>query len=49
MSNISYSDFVESMRRLYNGGMVRDEFVDRLLTNKKITEDEYFYIIRKEV
>ena len=40
-----YSEFVESMHRLYNGGMI----LDNLFAGHKISKDEYLYIIRKEV
>lgn len=44
------SEFVESMHRLYGNGMVQDKFVENLLESKKITLDEYLYIVnRKEV
>ena len=49
MNETKYSEFVESMHRLYNAGMVQDKFLDNLLTGHKISKDEYLYIIRKEV
>lgn len=44
-----YSEFVESMHRLYNNGMIQDKLLDGLLSGRKISKDEYLYIIRKEV
>ena len=44
-----YSEFVESMHRLYNGGMIQDKLLDNLFAGHKISKDEYLYIIRKEV
>lgn len=44
------SEFVESMHRLYKEHMVQDKFVEKLLEGKKITLDEYLYIVNgKEV
>ena len=44
------SEFVESVHRLYGEGMVQDKFVEKLLESKKISLDEYLYIVnRKEV
>ena len=44
------SEFVESLHRLYGGHMVQDKFVEKLLESKKITLDEYLYIVNgKEV
>ena len=44
------SEFIESMHRLYSERMVQDKVVERLLENKKISLDEYLYIVnRKEV
>lgn len=44
-----YSEFVESMHRLYNDGMIQDKLLDNLFAGHKISKDEYLYIIRKEV
>ena len=50
MNEKKYSDFVESMHRLYLNGMVQDNVLDKLFENRKITNDEYLYILtRKEV
>ena len=44
-----YSESVESMHRLYKGGMSQDKLLDYLFADHKISKDEYLYIIRKEV
>lgn len=45
-----FTEFVESMHRLYKNGMVQDKFVENLLEGKKISLDDYLYIINgKEV
>lgn len=44
-----WSEFDESMHRLYNNGMIQDKLLNNLLTGHKISKDEYLYIIRKEV
>ena len=45
-----FNEFVMSMRRLYQSNMVQDKFVERLLENKKVSLDEYLYIVNgKEV
>lgn len=50
MNETKYSDFVESMHRLYLNGMVRDDVLDKLFESRKLTKDEYLYILtRKEV
>ena len=36
-----YSEFVESMHRLYNGGMIQDKLLDNLFAGHKISKDEY--------
>lgn len=46
--------FIESLRRLYNEGKITKNKVDQLLSTKKITQQEYNYIIpikitRKEI
>ena len=50
MSEKIFNEFVLSVRRLYQNDQVQDKFVERLLESKKITLDEYLYIVnRKEV
>ena len=45
-----FTKFVESMHRLYKNGMVQDKFVESLLEQKKISLDDYMYIVNgKEV
>lgn len=39
------SIFVESLKRLYSGGKVTLTKLDSLKSDKKITDDEYAYII----
>ena len=52
MSETKFSEFVCSMRRLYQNNMIpnRDKYVEKLLSDKKISLDEYLYIVNgKEV
>lgn len=44
------TQFVESLARLYKDNKIQKNKIDSLLTNKKITQVEYEYIIsvRKE-
>lgn len=45
-----FSAFVESMRRLYQNRMVQDPYMEKLLSDKKVSLDEYLYIVNgKEV
>ncbi len=47
-----FSEFVCSMHRLYKNNMIpnRDKYVEELLSDKKISLDEYLYIVNgKEV
>lgn len=45
-----FSEFVESMRRLYQNRMVQDPYMEKLLSKKKVSLDEYLYIVNgKEV
>lgn len=47
-----FTEFVRSMRRLYQNDMIpnRDKYVEGLLSDKKITLDDYLYIVNgKEV
>ena len=37
--------FVESLARLYKNKQVKKEKIDELLSSKKITQQEYDYII----
>ncbi len=39
------NQFIESLKRLYEKEQVRKEWLDKLLASKKITEQEYDYII----
>lgn len=34
-----YSEFVESMHRLYNGGMIQDKLLDNLFAGHKISKE----------
>mgnify|MGYP004506661859 CR=1 FL=1 len=52
MSETKFSEFVCSMHRLYQNNMIpnRDKYVEELLSDKKISLDEYLYIVNgKEV
>lgn len=40
-----FSVFVESMRRLYRDGKVKDNKIFELFESKKITEEEKSYIL----
>lgn len=40
------NQFVESLKRLFQGGKITLEKLQQLLLNKKITEQEYDYIIQ---
>lgn len=40
-----FSQFVKSLFRLYQYNKIDKEYIDKLLTNKKINEEEYNYII----
>ncbi len=42
------SQFVESLRRLYNAKKVNKDKLDELLSSNKITQQEYDYIISAE-
>lgn len=45
-----FSEFVESMRRLYQNRMVQGPYMEKLLSEKKVSLDEYLYIVNgKEV
>ena len=39
------TQFIESLRRLYNDGKVSDETLKKFLASNKITQQEYAYII----
>ena len=39
------SQFVESLARLYQANKINEEKIKDLLTNKKINQQEYDYII----
>lgn len=43
-----FSEFVESMRRLYQNRMVQDPYMEKLLSEKKVSLDEYLYIVNGE-
>lgn len=46
----TFSEFVESLRRLYQNHMVQDKFLENKLAEKRISLDEYLYIVNgKEV
>lgn len=40
-----FSEFVESLRRLYQNHMVQDKFLEKKLEEKRISLDEYLYIV----
>lgn len=40
-----FSQFVKSLSRLYKYGKVKKEYLDKLLADKKLSEEEYAYII----
>jgi hypothetical protein len=42
------NQFIESMRRLYSARKVNDAQLEKMLTSKKITKEEYNYIISKD-
>lgn len=39
------SKFVESLKRNYNKGFITMAYLDSLLVNNKITQEEYDYIL----
>lgn len=39
------TQFIESLYRLYQNGKIDDKMVTKLLSTKKITKQEYDYII----
>ena len=41
----TFSVFVESMRRLYRDGQVKEEKINLLFSEGKITEEEKLYIL----
>lgn len=41
------SIFVESLRRLYRDHVISKEKIDSLLETKKLTEDDYDYIVKE--
>lgn len=41
------SMFVESLKRLYENGKIKDNKISTLLIEKKITKEEYNYILGK--
>ena len=41
------SAFVESLRRLYLSGTIDLKKLNELLNDRKITKDEYYYIIKE--
>ena len=44
------TQFIESLRRLYNTDKIQKEKLDTLLASKKITQQDYNYILTgKEV
>lgn len=44
----TYSVFIETMRTMYRDGKVDDKKLKTLLNARKISAEEYDYIIRKE-
>lgn len=40
-----FSQFVKSLSRLYKYNKVKKEYLDELLADKKLSEEEYAYII----
>lgn len=40
-----FSQFVKSLSRLYKFNKVKKEYLDELLADKKLNDDEYNYII----
>ena len=42
------NQFIESLRRLYKMEKINKEKLDELLSNEKITQQEYYYIIFAE-
>lgn len=50
MNEKNFSPFVESLRRLYRDHMIQDSFLENKLADKRISMDEYLYIMNgKEV
>jgi hypothetical protein len=50
MNEKNFSPFVESLRRLYRDHMIQDSFLENKLADKRISMDEYLYIVNgKEV
>lgn len=45
-----FSEFVKSLRRLYQNQMVQDKFLEKKLEEQRISLDDYLYIVNgKEV
>ncbi len=42
------NQFIESLHRLYDSNKIDGIQLDKLLTSKKITQEEYHYIISKD-
>lgn len=40
------SDFVESLKRLYQKNILRIERLNKLLSEKKISQEEFIYITK---
>ena len=40
------SRFVESLKRLYGAGKISDEKLSEMLTDSKISQEDYDYIIK---
>lgn len=50
MNEKIFSPFVESLRRLYRDHMIQDSFLEEKLADKRISMNEYLYIVNgKEV
>lgn len=41
------NSFVESLKRLFQNGMVKKPTIDKLLIDKKITKSDYEYIMKE--
>ena len=41
------TDFIESLKRLYDNNMLKTEQLNRLVNNNKISMEQFNYIIEK--
>lgn len=46
---MKYSDFVESLKRLYAARKLTEKKLGEFLASGRITQEEFFYIIKGEV